>query len=339
MSENQTNEPTAPTPPSGDEPIELHAAASIVVSSLRKAFEQGASAASVQADTHAKVGNRVMPVIFGVGPLPVTFDGSKLELRTDWAREAAKIGDAPPARRGTTLLHDLESFIEHVKRHAIPGTTALYLDTAAEVVTAIYNGAREGAEGSGWGDDRAAVKLAASPEWAEWTAQSGKVMSQAAFADWIEEHLEEIAPPEEGSDHAKPLELLSMARDLQIHTAGTFKRKVDTRTGTGSLVYSSEHGEGSTKIPRAFGVALRPWEGADAFRIEARLRFSLEGSTARFTYTLHRVDEVWRTAWRKLAADLGYRTAWHVPGSEDGLSRYLYHPVYLGAAPAVVTVR
>jgi uncharacterized protein YfdQ (DUF2303 family) len=310
-------------------------------SDVAAAFAAGAAALTAS--------NRILPITFPVGMVPVTIDhNGQAYLRDEWMRKTAALAPAPPCRRGTTVLYDLPSFMAHVRRHSPGDTTVIYLDTEEERITAIYNGT-DSEGGCGWGDDRAVIEIKASPEWREWESRSGAMMGQYELAEWIEEHLEEIAPPEEGSDHAKPLDLLAMAKDLQIHTKGTFARKVDPRTGTGSLTYATEHGEGSTRIPRAFGVALRPWEGADAFRIEARLRFSLEGGKAAFSFKLHRLEEVWRAAWRKLAEQLARDTAVVVPsyirsGEGDATDvtvpeRRIVHPVYLGSAPAVVTVR
>jgi uncharacterized protein YfdQ (DUF2303 family) len=333
--ETHTDAPATPDHPAADL---ASAVVDAVSSAVSDAFNAGAVTATGAYDEARRLQNRLMPVVFSTGPIPVTLGQNGPELRTDWTRKAAELGAAPPARRGTTVLHDIDSFTAHVRRHHRGPATTLWIDAKSDplAVTAIYNGADEDG-GTGWGDDRATISIEPSDEWTRWEERSGETMSQAAFAEWLEENLEEIAPPEEGSDHAKPIELLAMVRDLQIHTKGEFKRKVDPRTGTGTLVYSTEHGEGSTKIPRAFGIAIRPWDGADAYRVEARLSFSLQGSQALFTFKLHRLDEVWMKAVAGLAADLDEATTrTENVGDEVRLRGF---PIFLGTPPEVVKVR
>jgi uncharacterized protein YfdQ (DUF2303 family) len=324
-----TDETNTDAPTAEPAPAYPHDAVTAAIDGASAAFQAGARDAIGAYDEARRLQNRVMPVVFSTGPIPVTLGQNGPELRTDWTRTA---------RRGTTVLHDIDSFTAHVRRHHRGPATTLWIDAKSDPlsVTAIYNGADEDG-GTGWGDDRAMISIEPSDEWTRWEELSGKTMSQAAFAEWLEENLEEIAPPEEGSDHAKPIELLAMVRDLQIHTKGEFKRKVDPRTGTGTLVYSTEHGEGSTKIPRAFGIAIRPWDGADAYRVEARLSFSLQGSQALFTFKLHRLDEVWMKAVAGLAAELDEATT--RTKNVDGEVRLQGFPIFLGTPPEVVKVR
>ena len=63
-----------------------------------------------------------------------------------------------------------------------------------------------------------------------------------------------------------------MARDLQIHTRGTFTKKLHPTTGDFALVCKQETEASSTPIPRAFLVALPVFEGGPLYQLEARIR-------------------------------------------------------------------
>lgn len=249
--------------------------------------------------------------------LPLVQVGARLGLdkETLAAHEARQA--EPPRLRGEATLHDLDSFCAYVT------------DEAGEEVWLDRNGGRPRLvavmDASGWRGWRAHHPIDHSPEWAKWLGVAGKPMSQGDFGDLLEERWEDLVEPGDVVGGAKPVDLITMARDLRIHTVGKFQRRIDPVTGTGSLLFETEHGAGSTKIPRAFALALRPWEGGDAYRVEARLRFLLVDGRATFTVTLHRIEEVWLKAWRELAGKLRERLG------KGGTK------VYIGAPPAEAT--
>jgi uncharacterized protein YfdQ (DUF2303 family) len=226
---------------------------------------------------------------------------------------------SPRRFRGTAISADVDSFIEYVDDHRT-SQLEMWLDPAACKAVAVFNGH------GGWGDNRAEFTATLTPEWAAWRAACNKPHTQEAFGELLEQRFEEIASPKEGTDQVSALVMMQVARDLQINSVGTFKRKIDRATGTGSLIWESEHGPGSTVIPKAFSVMLRPWEGATPFRVEVRVRFELkEKDGPRFTLVMHREQEVLREAFKGLAGEMDARL------NEGEL---LAVPIYIGKPPA-----
>lgn len=212
----------------------------------------------------------------------------------------------PRRRSGGIECQDASSFIAAVNRWKVPGRTVIYSQLSKMTLTAIFDENPAGPTGAGWrtGGFMAGYVAPLSPEWRNWVAASGVAMSQDAFADFIDTNLSDVTtvPTAEKGQYPSPVELLEMARNLSIHTRGAFERKIDPTTGSGTLVIKDEHETYSSKIWRAFPVALRVFEGGTKYLVEARIRFTITGGKAVFVYTLHRSQEIARDAFNEVRA-------------------------------------
>ena len=237
----------------------------------------------IKAETELPIGTRASGEPFLLEPVLAAMDARR---------------PAPARRSGTRVLHELEGFIEYVNRHKQPGQSIVYANGRSFQVACVFDDHPEGANATAaaWRDFRAVYTCPRAREWDVWTQNDGKQMSQEAFAQFIESNLEDLIGPQKGQDLPLPAEVLDMTRNLQINMVGTFKRVFDPTSGTGTLVSQSEHGQGSTRIPRAFQVALRVFDGGDRYPVEARVRFSCSEGKALFSYTLHRRAEIERDA-------------------------------------------
>lgn len=209
---------------------------------------------------------------------------------------------APRRRAGASAFYDVESFISAVNRWKVPNRTTLWVDTGSCRVRAIMNDNPAGVEGADWRDYLLSYNAPHSPEWFKWTGAAEKEMSQDEFANFIDANLEDVttvASAEKGK-YPSPIELLEMARNLQIYTRGQFERKIDPASGTGTLVVKDEHETYSSKIWRAFPVALRVFEGGMTYVVEARIRFRVSNGKAYFAFTLYRADEIKRDAFKAI---------------------------------------
>lgn len=269
-------------------------------------------AAAVQAGMEAAHASNRMTEVAGV-PVVLTPHRFTAKVMT----EALEVADARAARPrrvcGRSAHLEVDSFIAHVNAFKRPEST-LWADPERSHVLVIYNyhspaEAPEEAPVPAWLDHVATYTCPKSPEWIEWMRQSARVMSQDAFADFMEVNAANlVGPMKKGEDGAAPIEILELARDLQIHVQGEFKRKLDPTTGEHSMVCKQEHSKSSTKIPRCFHVALRVFEGGAVYRIEARVRFKMREGTPIFSFTLHRADEVYRDAFVDVHAKVAKAT-------------------------------
>jgi len=245
----------------------------------------------------------IKPRIHTIDGIPFVLESSEEELNvlTEVLEAADRRQPSPVRRKGTSLHNEQQSFIEHVKRYAEP-STVIWSQADSAQMTAVFNYNPAGSDPKvcGWGDHRAGYRARLSPEWLDWIKNSGGAMSSEGFADFIEERVEYIT---DGEGCPTPIELLEVARNLQIHTKGTFIKKVDPSTGGYHMVAKEEQDAAtSTKIPRRFALALRVFEGGELYRIEALISFRISNGTPSFSYKLLRQGETEREAFRDVRA-------------------------------------
>lgn len=206
--------------------------------------------------------------------------------------QAERLAPAPARRKLALTFTEVASFVAYVNRFKHATRTAIYADVQRKQLTAVIDdfdeGGLKGNGGAAWREHRAAYSCPLAPEWLLFKQHANKAMSQGAFGDFIEANMEYLTS---GDGFPAPGDVLLMARSLVINTKGTFTRKIDRTSGNGTLICTTDHGDESTKIPRAFLLALRVFEGGDARMVEARLQFTMEGNSPAFTFVLHRVTE------------------------------------------------
>jgi uncharacterized protein YfdQ (DUF2303 family) len=231
-------------------------------------------------------------------PVAVGADGN-VHVMQGVMDATARLAERPLRRVGRSEHHELESFMAYVNDYKTgdeDARTVAFADASRFQIEALLDYHPAPGVAAAWAEHRARYVCPRSPEWLAWTALDGKPMTQDAFADFIESHLDELRDGDKGAGMPRPIEVLEMVRNLAVHSVGQFTRKIDPTTGTGTLICKTEHSAESTKIHRAFLVGLRVFEGGEAYAVEARIRFSLESGRASFSYTLHRRTEIERDA-------------------------------------------
>lgn len=232
--------------------------------------------------------------------LETNADGAtKVEVATEALALLDRRLPGPRRREGSVRLTEVLSLIEYVKRYG-DENSVIYADTKALAFSVIFDehppgpgtGAAVGA-GTGWRNFRAVYACPRSPEWLTWCQSDGKAMKQEEFADFLEARLEDMAAAE---NYPKPIEVLAVARQLNIRTKGEFRREINPTNGDAILVCKSETDTGSTQIPRAFAIVIPVFESGARYQVEARVRFALVGGVPQFSYTLHRRAEIERDA-------------------------------------------
>jgi len=198
-------------------------------------------------------------------------------------------GLATPARkRGNVQVFDAASFNAILAANE-GGNTTIYInrDVDAPAIVAVLNG--NGETGPGWGDFRAEIVFRFTPQWKKWKAIDGKMLPQVAFAEFIEENIGDIVSPP-GAD------MMEIAQDLSV------KRSVDFKSGVrlqdGRLQFQNienieaQVGSGQIGIPQSITLGLAPVYGLPPFKIDARLRYRVEGGKLTLGIKLQRVEDI-----------------------------------------------
>lgn len=238
-------------------------------------------------------------------PVSIGRDG-EVRVMKDLLCEVEDRMENPARRKGQSRHTELESFIEHINRNKEERTT-IWADVDSCSFSAIYNDHPAGDDPSkaGWGDHGAKYSCPLSPEWQAWLDSAGRDFTQSLFAQWVDERMDDLI---EADDCPKPIELLEMARNLQVFTKGVFAKKIDPTTGQYALECKQEHTKESTAIPRKFMTALRIFDGGDQYRVEIRLQFRVRDGQSWFSYSVHRSEELKRDAFGEMRTKIAETT-------------------------------
>lgn len=210
----------------------------------------------------------------------------------------------PSRKTGTFHPATVESFIAFVKDQLEDETTIWVHPTSGRVVAVINgNDSSSGTDEPGWGDHRAALDLAKTPEWNYWIDKDGVAMSQADFAEHIEGGLEEIVEPDAA-------DVLELAQSFHATSSATFRQSTRLHSGEQRLQYdeaidAKAGASGDMTVPTAFLLGIAPFIGEDRYKLAARFRFRLQSGKLSLTYKLDRPDAVVREAVEKIAERLG----------------------------------
>jgi uncharacterized protein YfdQ (DUF2303 family) len=218
---------------------------------------------------------------------------------------------APNRPRGTVRLNGHASFCAYVRQRQGDYKAHLYgVREPKPSFVAIFNDHR--GDQAGWRDDRAVFDCPLSLEWQRWTSQSGKVMTQEAFATWIEDNLPDIAMP-------PAADMLEISRSLEAKKKVNFASGLRLSNGQHQITYEESiegtAAKGRLMVPEVFSLGIPVLEVGDRYQVEARLRYRIaDGGKLSMWYDLLRPHKVLEDAvnfvWQAIEAELS-TTIWH----------------------------
>lgn len=212
------------------------------------------------------------------------------QARAKWAEELAA---HPRVRSGFAELVTAASFVAHVNRFKVPGASVIY--SGKDVLLALYDyhGPTEGGS-PGHCRHGAAHCWPYSDEWKAWSSLGD--LSQAALAEWLEEHIADLVDPAAhagsgaldlarlvGMELAGPSRMLALGRGLEVNASRRVVNAQVLATGETSLTYEETHEtkeKGVTsQVPGGFLIAIPVFDGGPRYVLSVRLRYSLRGGS------------------------------------------------------------
>lgn len=210
--------------------------------------------------------------------------------------------DAPRRKHGTVTVDDVASFAQYWDKHAYgadaaPNGSEVFADVKTATITAVLNAHQ--AHEPDWQDHRLTLQLEYTPEWSAWAKNNTRSMSQAAFAEFIEDHLTDIASDDKAP--CSPADLLEMAQQFQAHTKVEFKSGHRISSGQVQFAYAetieAKAGErGTITIPTAFDLGIRVFDDLEPYRVKARFRYRMHDGALTLSYHLNDPERVTREA-------------------------------------------
>jgi uncharacterized protein YfdQ (DUF2303 family) len=207
-----------------------------------------------------------------------------------------------PRRKKDIALHvsDAASFEAYLDKHGKGFETEILAAATEAWFTAVINAGT--VTQAGWGDHSVRLALKASDEWTKWVGASNRLMNQTDFAEFIEDNAQNIVEPSSA-------EILEVAQSLQI------KRGVDFESGTrladGNVQFgyrettnATAGAAGQLSIPATIALALRPFEGGEAYKVTAHFRYRLQCSSLVLGFKLQEAAKVREDAFKEVAGGI-----------------------------------
>lgn len=250
--------------------------------------ELGTTAGDAQAiiDTATRVGE----------PQRLDDDGRFFHVPTasgrviDLEREREQFRANPRRKTGNYTVHDAESFLAYLAKHGNEDAE-VWADYPAARLTGVLNAHGDVPE---WEDHRVVYAVLHTDAWKAWTASDGRLMGQEEFAEHIEARSIDIVKP-------SAADMLEIAQTFHATNNVAFESATRLSDGQRQLRYREQLDAkagraGDLTIPETFTLALKPFEGADAYRVTARLRYRITEGNLRIGYKLDRPADVLREA-------------------------------------------
>lgn len=225
---------------------------------------------------------------------------------------------APERREGTATLVTIDSFIAHANRFK-DADSALFADPGdSPKLVAVLDYHRPGPDGAPrFGRHRSVYEFPISEEWEAWTTKDGQMMPQAAFAEFIEERIQDIGAPAAaeapvkdfatkiGCQLATPAQLLTLSKGLSVRANSRVVNAQNLSTGEGELIYEQTHTDDKGKplsVPGAFMLVIPVFQGDALYQVPVRLRYRVREAQVTWAVALYRPERFFDDAF-KLACE------------------------------------
>ena len=200
----------------------------------------------------------------------------------------------PRRTNATAQFSTADSFLGYVKRHAHAGSVVWcrFNPQSFELdFTAVFDEHEAGK--AGWRAHRAKLQPDMSAEWKAWTNKNTTSMPQVTFAEWIQEHEDDITSNANGLPTS--LQMHAMATDFVANEERVLKSSVKLQSGGVRLTYIADPDAGTTETMQMFerfAIGIPVFHGGAAWAITARLKYRLNSGKVSFHDELVRPDRV-----------------------------------------------
>ena len=218
-------------------------------------------------------------------------NGGRKEIDTD------EYDTRPRSKNLNQTVADFPSFAAYLNKHGLEGETEISAHETEGVFSAVVDAGTD--DEAGWRRHLVKLTLTPSDEWKTWTAQSGRLMTQEQFAEFIEDNARNVVSPSSA-------ELLEVAQSLQIRRGVDFES--GTRLSDGNVQFgyretttATAGTAGTLTIPATLELALAPFRGGEPYRVPASVRYRLQDKRLALGFKLQNADQVRRDAFAQIA--------------------------------------
>jgi uncharacterized protein YfdQ (DUF2303 family) len=208
--------------------------------------------------------------------------------------------DHPKRTIRRVVVDDVASFVTYLAKHGTTATEIYAMRTALAIEAQID------APGQGepdWCAHRVTLALQHTQQWLDWRDHDRKLLPQASFAEFIEDHLPDILSP-------AGAEMLEVAQTLHANTKVAFSSGYRIQDGQRRLTYVEDTtgtagARGELTIPTHFVLGLEVFRGDGAAEeLTARLRYRITDGRLFLGYVLDRPEHAADRAWQPYITSL-----------------------------------
>ncbi len=223
-------------------------------------------------------------------------DGSFKLVDLEKVRDATEFAHKPRRKEGTYRVHDAQSFVEYLAKHH-DADTEVWADAVAAKITGVLD-AHEQTDGSipGARHEQHRVEYAVlfTEAWKAWAKYDDQLIDQESLAELFESRSIDIVTP-------SAADMLELAQSFHATTSSSFESSKRLSDGQSQFEHrqnidATAGKKGQLTIPASFEIGLKPFEGADAFKVTARFRYRITNGVLRIGYKLDRPEDVLRQA-------------------------------------------
>lgn len=220
----------------------------------------------------------------------------------------------PERKTGTARLNDPASFIGHVNRMKTDDS-ALFacVDRARPSLTAVYDYHTVEERLPRHCEHRAVYPFPLSDEWTAWTRVDGQFLKQDQFAEFIEDHVMDLANPRAAGERtreyvaaiecelATPAKVAQLSKELDVRVSQKIVQQTRIGSGETQMIFKDEHKDEAgqpLKVPGAFLISIPIFKGGMVAVIPVRLRYrvDVESKSVKWFFNLAMVDELFKAA-------------------------------------------
>lgn len=229
----------------------------------------------------------------------------------------------PIRKRASITTTDATSFIDYLNKHSTPAVSTIYAAIDSEksqckLVAVLDDNATEHPQ---WRDHTCSFAPKQAVEWGRWLGKNKQDFSQSDFATWLEDNLSDVASV---PGFPSGTEILQMALGFEANSAKRFRSKINLQSGGVQFEYvEDEEKDTRTKMVvfERFTLGLPVFDGsANAYPLEARLKYREKDGKVRFWFELIRPDRVFKTAVMDELANIKQGTGLLVISGHPGIS-------------------
>ena len=207
-------------------------------------------------------------------------------------------GLRPRRPHGTTRVNTADSFAYLLNEydgmmwpHGGSGIYRSHVYVTDGGMSAILND--HGSDAPGWRDWRVEWEFKKSPEWQEWLDVDGKMLSQTEFAEFIEDHVDEILMP-------LAADMLELAQSFRASRNATFSSDKRLASGQTQVAYhetlEASGAGGQIEIPETITIRLPLMpRGMDSI-LKVRFRYRLADGHLTLGVRIIDKEGLWRGA-------------------------------------------